>query len=253
MRVIAIEVDGFLSKDDLLVRAGEAKSKNIVDKSDRESAYVLQTNYRKKSFRNSFYFRGEKSLMLCTYGGNTSSRKMKKNSKRILKALKLKNYRIITSLKRISRIAEQYKISSDQVYYLEVQKKENALLKFFRFIFRLLFSIIKIPVYLVILFLGGAIESTNKTNKKSNAYYKKKKQGNYSTTSGIRVSGGRLPKRMTSGPLVFCYDGSSPRRTGTRGGREVIETNGNLQVFYTKSRDIENIDFIANSVDYYQK
>ena len=44
MRVIAIEVDCFLSKDDLLVRAGEAKSKNIVDKSDRESAYVLQTN-----------------------------------------------------------------------------------------------------------------------------------------------------------------------------------------------------------------
>jgi len=241
VKVIAIKIDGCLSREDLLIRADEAKSKNIVDRKENESTYVFQSAYRKKSFLNTFYFFEEKSLMLCTYGGKISVRRMRKNCKKILAALKLKNYQVITSLRKIKKIAEIYKISNEQIYYLEVQKKDSSFLIFLKSIFKLIFSIVKLPVYIVVLFLGGALEGAAKGNNKSKTYYAKKQKGVYSTDGGIHVKGGRLPKHMSSGPINYYFDGSRPQRTGTRGGRDVIETNGNLQIFYEKSKDIENI------------
>lgn len=105
---------------------------------------------------------------------------------------------------------------------------------------------------------NGSKANDHGENKKSkndhveDAFMEKKKRGHYASYGKAQVLGGLLPKSGSIGNVKIQFDGKFPYNKGSRGAITIYQTEGHLQVFYTDPKDIENMDFIAQSVDKYQ-
>jgi TM2 domain-containing membrane protein YozV len=84
-------------------------------------------------------------------------------------------------------------------------------------------------------------EKSMNTKDKTEEFLEKKRKGYYVSYGGIRVLGGVLPNSYSMGGLNIKYDFDPPRRTGSRGGIDIYQAKGNIQIFY-RANDIQKLD-----------
>lgn len=254
--MIAFKINDSLSKEELINRIIKSNSKKFKQYLEKESLIILLSEIKNKSFVNSFYYSNENIILISTYGKKISRKVIIKNAKSICKILKIKKYQIVKSFSKTKKLLEKNSIPVNEIQYLPIEEKgkkkhSNILVTIIKFPFIIIFKILFFALSLI---FSGSTEKKKEiiSNDSVESFYDKKKRGYFTNYYGIRVSGGLLPKQYTSDGIEYHFDGSSPFRIGTRGGKFVVETDGNLQVFYRNRNDIEKMEYIAKSVDYYQ-
>lgn len=115
-----------------------------------------------------------------------------------------------------------------------------------------------IAVFLLVVFLAlflpkkGDAKGSTKSSKSDDAWSEKRKSGHMSTYGKHKVKGGMLPREGSIGRIMYRYDKSPARFTGSKGKVKIYKAEGDLQIFVKDRVDVENVEFIGNGVvDYY--
>jgi hypothetical protein len=228
----------------LLQTVGDKRLKGY---EEREYALLLHSKYKKRNYANTIFFLPESTMIVSTYNGRVRKKQLIKNLQMVFKELKFpKKKKLYKSPRQIKKVLLNNSIQENQILVFPESKPErNAFTKVILFTLKMPF------LFLAGMFAGSAASNSAGLGKQT--FAQKKAKGQYSSSGGIKVLGGLLPKSGSIGGLSVHYDGKMPHYTGSRGGKSVYQTNGNLQVFYRRQSDIEDKEFIANSVDYYKR
>ena len=100
---------------------------------------------------------------------------------------------------------------------------------------------------------GRQVAASARKEVKAPSFSEKRKSGITSSRGGIKVKGGLLPKQTSIGTIQVYYDGSPPKYKGSKGKIRQYTSSGNMQIFYRKPEDSQNIEFLGEIVDVYEE